>query len=308
MKIKNILIAGQHELDFHPYLKQLEMYHLRFKSIDAISQNDMDWADVYVGFAPNESFDPAKFNWVHTFNAGVNNYLAISGWKDTLLTRTISDFGEKMSTYCLSYILADLQYHARFKAQQKEKVWAVKSPGSLKEQTVTILGTGEIGQKIAEVFSRFGATVNGISNNGEHKSYFNYITNMENATTTLEQSNYIISTLPLTLDTEKLLNQSFFNHLNDVFFINVGRGKVVDTENLLNALNEGKLRYAVLDVFESEPLKEDSELWEREDITITPHISALTDIDNAVSCFYNTLKKIENNESLENQVDFSKGY
>lgn len=46
----------------------------------------------------------------------------------------------------------------------------------------------------------------------------------------------------------------------------------------------------------------------KEDITITPHISALTDIDNAVSCFYNTLKKIENNESLENQVDFSKGY
>ncbi|WP_436960292.1 D-2-hydroxyacid dehydrogenase [Staphylococcus xylosus] len=308
MKIENILIAGQHESDFYPYLKQLENYNLRFKATDIISQEDMNWADTYVGFAPNENFEPSKVKWVHTFNAGVNNYLVISGWDNTLLTRTISDFGEKMSEYCLSYILADLQYHSQFKAQQKAKVWSVKSPSSLKDQIITILGTGEIGQKIAEVFSAFGATVNGISNSGQDKAYFNQISNIENANTILERSNYIISTLPLTQDTEKLLNQHLFDYLDNAYFINVGRGKVVDTDHLLDALDEGKLRHVVLDVFESEPLTEDSELWERKDVTITPHISALTDIDDAISCFCNTLKKLENNESVSNQVDFSKGY
>ncbi|MGD6885885.1 D-2-hydroxyacid dehydrogenase [Staphylococcus shinii] len=308
MKIKNILIAGSHQSDFYPYLKQLEQYNLRFKSTEIISQEDMNWADTYVGFAPHENFEPSKVKWVHTFNAGVNNYLAISGWDNTLLTRTISDFGEKMSEYCLSYILADLQCHTQFQAQQKAKVWSVKSPASLKDQIITILGTGEIGQKIAEVFSTFGATVNGISNSGQDKAYFNQISNIENAHTILKHSNYIISTLPLTQNTEKLLNQHFFNYLNDAYFINVGRGKVVDTDQLLDALNEGKLRHAVLDVFESEPLTENSELWQREDVTVTPHISALTDIDDAISCFCNTLKKLENNESVSNQVDFSKGY
>lgn len=308
MKIKNILIAGSYQSDFYPFLKQLEQYKLRFKSTEAISQEDMNWADTYVGFAPNKDFDPSKVKWVHTFNAGVNNYLAISGWDHTLLTRTISDFGEKMSEYCLSYILADLQCHTQFQAQQKAKVWSAKSPGLLKNQTVTILGTGEIGQKIAEVFSTFGTTVNGISYSGQDKAYFNQITNIENAPTILERSNYIISTLPLTQDTEKLLNQHLFGYLKDAYFINVGRGKVVDTDHLLEALNEGKLRHAVLDVFESEPLTENSELWQREDVTVTPHISALTDIDDAISCFCNTLKKLENNESVSNQVDFSKGY
>lgn len=308
MKIENILIAGQHESDFYPYLKQLENYNLRFKAADIISQEDMNWADTYVGFAPNENFEPSKVKWVHTFNAGVNNYLAISGWDNTLLTRTISDFGEKMSEYCLSYILADLQYHSQFKAQQKAKVWSVKSPSSLKDQIITILGTGEIGQKIAEVFSAFGATVNGISNSGQDKAYFNQISKIENADIIRESSNYIISTLPLTQDTEKLLNQHLFDYLDNVYFINVGRGKVVDTDHLIDALDEGKLRHVVLDVFESEPLTEDSELWERKDVTITPHISALTDIDDAISCFCNTLKKLENNESVSNQVDFSKGY
>ncbi|WP_426450862.1 D-2-hydroxyacid dehydrogenase [Staphylococcus xylosus] len=308
MKIENILIAGQHESDFYPYLKQLENYNLRFKATDIISQEDMNWADTYVGFAPNENFEPSKVKWVHTFNAGVNNYLATSGWDNTLLTRTISDFGEKMSEYCLSYILADLQYHSQFKAQQKAKVWSVKSPSSLKDQIITILGTGEIGQKISEVFSAFGATVNGISNSGQDKAYFNQISNIENANTILERSNYIISTLPLTQDTEKLLNQHLFDYLDNAYFINVGRGKVVDTDHLLDALDEGKLRHVVLDVFESEPLTEDSELWKRKDVTITPHISALTDIDDAISCFCNTLKKLENNESVSNQVDFSKGY
>ncbi|MGW8047253.1 D-2-hydroxyacid dehydrogenase [Staphylococcus shinii] len=308
MKIKNILIAGSYQSDFYPFLKQLEQYNLRFKSTEIISQEDMNWADTYVGFAPHENFEPSKVKWVHTFNAGVNNYLAISGWDNTLLTRTINDFGEKMSEYCLSYILADLQCHTQFQAQQKAKVWSVKSPASLKDQIITILGTGEIGQKIAEVFSTFGATVNGISNSGQDKAYFNQISNIENAHTILEHSNYIISTLPLTQNTEKLLNQHFFNYLNNAYFINVGRGKVVDTDHLLDALNEGKLRHAVLDVFESEPLTKNSELWQREDVTVTPHISALTDIDDATSCFCNTLKKLENNESVSNQVDFSKGY
>ncbi|HLR18376.1 MAG TPA: D-2-hydroxyacid dehydrogenase [Staphylococcus sp.] len=310
MKIQNILIAGQYEASFEPYLGFLENYHLRFKINETISEEDINWADVYVGFAPSKGFEPAKVSWVHAFNAGVNNFLAIEGWdkSNTVLTRTISDFGEKMSEYCLSYILNDLQHHKVFQTQQKEQLWLPKTPALLKNQTITIFGTGETGQVIAKVFASFGATINGVSNSGEDKAHFDQIAMIGSDQTIIEQSDYIISTLPLTKQTEKLFNQQRFEHFNNVYFINVGRGQAVDTKALIESLNSGKVRHAVLDVFESEPLLKSSDLWHRNDVTITPHISALTDLDDAIACFCNTLENIEKDKTLSNQVDFTRGY
>ncbi|MCM3071966.1 D-2-hydroxyacid dehydrogenase [Staphylococcus equorum] len=310
LNIQNILIAGQYESAFQQYLMHLEKYHLRFQSIDMISEGDMEWADAYVGFAPSKVFHPAKVSWVHAFNAGVNNFLAIDGWKtsNTVLTRTVSDFGEKMSEYCLSYILKDLQHHKLFQSQQKDKIWSCETPAALKDQTITIFGTGETGKVIAKVLSSFGTTVYGVSSSGENKRYFKQVNTLETSKPLIEQSDYIISTLPLTQQTEKLFNEQIFSYLNNAYFINVGRGQGVDTNHLIKALDSEKVRHAVLDVFESEPLPKSSELWHREDVTITPHISALTDLDDAISCFYNTLEHIERDETLSNQVDCSRGY
>ncbi|MDG0858498.1 D-2-hydroxyacid dehydrogenase [Staphylococcus equorum] len=310
MNIQNILVAGQYESAFQQYLLHLEKYSLRFQSTDMISEDDMEWADAYVGFAPSNAFHPSKVRWTHAFNAGVNNFLSIDGWEksNTTLTRTVSDFGEKMSEYCLSYILKDLQHHKLLQAQQKDKLWSPKAPAALKDQTITIFGTGETGKVIAKVLSGFGTTVYGISSSGENKQYFKQVNRLESSKPLIEQSDYIISTLPLTQRTENLFNEQIFRCLDNAYFINVGRGQGVDTKHLINALDSGKVRHAVLDVFESEPLPKSSELWHREDVTITPHISALTDLDDAISCFCNTLENIERDETLSNQVDFSKGY
>ncbi|WP_436861551.1 D-2-hydroxyacid dehydrogenase [Staphylococcus caeli] len=310
MNIKNILIAGDYESYFKNYLTELKHYNLKFKFIDNISRDDLKWADVYVGFEPSQLLQPSDVNWVHTFNAGINNYLTLEGWEEsnTLLTRTISDFGQKMSEYCLSYILADLQNHKQLEEQQKEKIWDKQAPQALKDQTVTIFGTGQTGQTIAKIYSALGMIVYGISNSGLNKPYFQKVEKLEKSKGLIQSSNYIISTLPFTYKTENLFNQSLFDTLNQAYFINVGRGQVVDLEALKLALDNGNVRHAILDVFEIEPLPTNSDLWNRKDVTITPHVSALTDIDEAVTCFYQTLKHIENNESLQNQVDFERGY
>lgn len=310
MEINHILIAGDYKSIFQKYLKDLKNYQLSFKSVESITNEDLDWADAYVGFEPCEQFKPSQVKWVHTFNAGINNYLAIDGWQasQTLLTRTISDFGEKMSEYCLSYILADLQHHKLFEEQQDENIWLKQSPQALRDQTITIFGTGETGQTIAKIFSLLGMTVYGISNSGKAKAYLKKVLPIHKAKTLVQQADYIISTLPLTTKTEKLFNQTMFEAFDQAYFINVGRGQVVDQESLKSALNKGNVRHAVLDVFESEPLHKNSELWQRNDITITPHISALTDLNEAVTCFYHTLKNIEHSEILENQVDLKRGY
>ncbi|MEQ6182816.1 hypothetical protein AAG738_10410 [Staphylococcus saprophyticus] len=97
MEINHILIAGDYKSIFQKYLKDLKNYQLSFKSVESITNEDLDWADAYVGFEPCEQFKPSQVKWVHTFNAGINNYLAIDDWQtsQTLLTRTISDFEKK---------------------------------------------------------------------------------------------------------------------------------------------------------------------------------------------------------------------
>ncbi|MCG7339515.1 D-2-hydroxyacid dehydrogenase [Staphylococcus sp. ACRSN] len=310
MHIQNILIVGDYKASIKKDLSKLEQYHILIKKLAHITEDDLNWADAYVGFEPCEQFHPNKVKWVHTFNAGVNNYLEIEGWQtsQTLMTRTVTDFGVKMAEYCLSYILRDTQQHTAFNEQQKNKQWKAISPKPLKDITITLFGTGAIGQKMAEIFSVFGITVHGVSNSGMKKPFFHSVTNVTHSESKIADADYVISTLPLTKSSEYLFNYTLFEKMNNTVFINLGRGKVVDTESLITALNNKHVRHAILDVFESEPLSINSKLWERDDVTITPHISALTDIDDAIACFYETLQKIERGYQLDNKVDFSKGY
>ncbi|WP_082232862.1 D-2-hydroxyacid dehydrogenase [Halobacillus massiliensis] len=310
MNIHNILVAGNYEEEFQEKLPAKTPQSFRFKHLDEITEEDLLWADAYVGFKPCRGFHFGEIKWVHSFNAGVNNFLEMEGWKehDILLTRTVSTFGQRISEYCLSYVLRELQFHHYFGDRQREKKWAPKTPQMVKDQTIVIFGTGEIGQEVAKVFSSFGAAVFGVSHSGRQKEYFQKVTDTSSAGTLTAQADWIISTLPLTSETSKLFNRSFFNNLNGAAFINVGRGHTVDEQALIEALNNSRVRYAVLDVLETEPLPENSELWKRDDIVITPHISAVTELDEAVACFVESLKRIENNEVLPNRVDFLKGY
>ncbi|WP_221566179.1 D-2-hydroxyacid dehydrogenase [Alkalihalobacillus sp. TS-13] len=310
MKIHNILVAGNYEEQVQEQLPDKISQSFRFMQIDEITEEDLSWADAYVGFKPCPGFNFADIKWVHSFNAGVNNYLEIDGWKkhDILLTRTVCSFGQRISEYCLSYVLRDLQYHHYFEGKQTEKKWSPKTPQMVKDQTIVIFGTGEIGQEVAKVFSSFGATVYGISQSGKQKEYFQKVTETSSANTLVAQADWIISTLPLTNETSKLFDRAFFSNLNGVAFINVGRGLTVDEQALIEALKSRKVRYAVLDVLETEPLPRTSDLWQRDDTVITPHISAVTELNEAIACFLDTLKRIENNEVLPNKVNFWKGY
>ena len=309
MHIKNILVAGEYE---ELFLKQLSLkgsQNFRFKPVNEITLEDLSWAEAYVGSKPCHNFNPSNLKWVHSFNAGVNNFLEIDGWKEnTLLTRTICSFGERISEYCLSYILKDLQFHQYFKEKQSKKDWAPKTPKMVKDLTIVIFGSGEIGQAIAKTFDRFGATVYGVSQSGKQKDFFKEVTKTTSAGPLLTLADWVITTLPATKETNKLFNYELISHFNGAAFINVGRGATVDERALIEGLNKGKIRSAILDVLAVEPLPEDSPLWLREDIIITPHISAVTDLKEAISCFIDTLSKIEKNEKLLNQVDFSKGY
>lgn len=310
MNINNILVAGAYEENFKKQLPKTIGQNFRFVPADLITDKDLSWADAYVGSQPSRHFHFSKIKWVHSFNAGVNNFLEWNGWVENqvLLTRTICSFGQRISEYCLSYILQDLQYHHEFSKKQREKNWSKKTPKMVKDVTIVIFGTGEIGQEVARTFHHLGATVYGVSQSGKEKAYFQKVTTLSKAESLLPKADWVIGTLPLTNETKGLFNHELLNYFQGAGFINVGRGATIDDQALIDALNERKVRQAVLDVFAVEPLPIDSELWERDDVVVTPHISAVTELDEAIDCFIETLEKISNNEELPNKVDFSKGY
>ncbi|MDX5476199.1 MAG: D-2-hydroxyacid dehydrogenase [Bacillaceae bacterium] len=310
MTIQNILVAGNFEELFLHKLPSNDKHNYRFIPIENITHEDLHWADVYVGSKPCENFNLKELQWVHTFNAGVNNYLEIDGWEqnNVLLTRTVCSFGQRISEYCLSYILKEIQLHSFFSEKQTNKTWEPKTPKMIKELSIVVFGTGEIGQEVAKTFDGLGANVYGVSNSGKQKEFFTKVVKVEDASSIIQTADWIISTLPLTNETKKLFNKEFFSHMNGASFINVGRGATVDEFALIQALISGNVKQAVLDVLTVEPLPTSSELWSRNDVTITPHISAVTEIGEAITCFLNTLHRVENNLELQNKVDFKRGY
>jgi len=308
--IEKILITGRLFNVMETLLVGKLDKELRFLPEAEVSDIDLKWADAFVSFRPTANFQFWNLRWVHSLGAGVDSFLLNRTWKkDVLLTRTVCSFGQKISEYCLSYVLRDLQLHNVFQKLKVTKIMKPLEPLAISTQKFVIFGTGSIGQEVARNFRSFGANVTGVSLSGSQKEYFNQVVPINKVNTILQDANWVINTLPLTLHTNKLFTSDLFKNLNNACFINVGRGASVDEDSLLRALDNKNLRLAVLDVVSKEPLAYDSPLWSRPEIILTPHISAITSPEEAVDCFLNTLKNVDQERlPLNNQVEVDKGY
>jgi glyoxylate/hydroxypyruvate reductase len=310
MNIKNILLVSPMYRDLQALIENAAPDKtFRFMPEEGLSQGNISWADALVSFNLKADYDYSTVKWVHSLGAGVDRFLHKKDWnQEILLTRTICSFGQRIAEYCLSYILKDLQLHDRFQEQQQQKHWVQSTPKLIGEQKVLVYGTGEIGQMIAKVFSGLGVDVYGVSLSGKEKAGFKKVMSVDSHFSVLDEVNYVINTLPLTERTERLFDGAIFNQLSNAGFMNVGRGASVDEAALLQALNVNKVKFAVLDVFEQEPLPKSNPLWNHPRVQITPHISAVTTPSEGAACFLETLKNIDENRALTNRVDTNKGY
>ncbi|WP_342431708.1 D-2-hydroxyacid dehydrogenase [Neobacillus sp. FSL H8-0543] len=310
MKINNILVVSPMYKEIKSLIEKDDIHKdFRYLTEDEMKQEDLLWADAFVSFNVKSSYDFSHIKWVHSLGAGVDRFLFKRDWQeDVLLTRTICSFGQRIAEYCLSYILKDVQLHDHFHALQLKRNWGPITPKLISDQKVMIYGTGEIGQMTAKVLTGLGVDVYGVSLSGKEKDYFKEVMTVDSHFSQINEMNYLINTLPLTEQTENLFSKNIFNRLSSAGFINVGRGATVDEEALLRALYDNHLKFAVLDVFTHEPLPENHRFWNHPNIHITPHISAVTTPEEGVNCFLETLKNIEENKPLDNEVNVKKGY
>ena len=310
MDINNILIVSPMFQNLQQLIdKENIQKNFRYLTEEEMVEEDLAWADALICFNLKSNVDYSRVKWVHSLGAGVDRFLYKKDWDETvLLTRTICSFGQRIGEYCLSYILKDLQFHDHFQQLRLEKHWHPITPKLLNNQKIMIYGTGTIGQTAAKIFSSLGVEVYGVSLSGKAKDYFKEVLAVDSHFSRLSEMDYIINTLPLTEQTDKLFDENIFRHLANVGYINVGRGASLDEKALLGALNLNQVRFAVLDVFSQEPLQEDHPFWNHPKIQLTPHISAVTTPDEGVKCFIDTLRNIEENNPLENKVNVKKGY
>lgn len=304
----NVLTSGRLGKEFcNSFMKN--SFGITVKYVENIEQVDIDWADCLASFAPNEDINLNNIKWIHSFGAGVESFLnRLDLNNNVILSRTVGDLGFKMGEFCLCHLLNYSQNFYTIRDNQIKKKWIQIFPKSIKNKTALILGTGQMAQGISSVLKSAGVNTVGVNRSGVNHKAFNQCLNFDDIHSISRSVDFVINTLPFTNDTENLLSKSFFSVFTEVLFINVGRGKTVNTTELKLALKNGNCSYAVLDVFEQEPLSKDSDLWSNSKIFITPHQSAITDINDIIMSFNSVYKSIKGNRNNELLVNINKGY
>lgn len=253
-----------------------------------------------------------NLKWVHVWSAGVDNYdLDYMRDRGIILTNSSGVHGIQISEYILGVMLELVKGLHIFRDQQNKKIWEKKSTDELYKKTIGILGIGDIGRRTAELGKAMGMRVLGYRKSGKPDEHVDIMYSEGQLDDMLPLCDFVINTLPLTDDTYHLIGAAQFEAMKEgSYFINVGRGKVVDENALIKALQNKKLKGAALDVFEEEPLPQDSPLWTLDNVIITPHISGLSPNydERAVSILIENIERYIEGRPMLNQVEFDRGY
>ena len=251
--------------------------------------------------------------WIHIAGAGANSVLdrleEFNLPVPPLITRTVGRMGSQIGEYVLSYILADHQKHAVRRGLQQAHEWNVTqgSPTLIAGRKALILGTGAIGSGVAHTLRAIGIIPMGVSRSGSARDPFDRVYAWDNLGD-LSDLDVCIGALPLTAQTEKMINAAFFERLNNALFINVGRGATAHVPDVLSALGTDNLRHAVLDVVPEEPLPADSHLWDVPDLTLTPHVSGITIPDDTSDAFIAAYRALDAGRQPDLVVNPATGY
>lgn len=272
--------------------------------------------EVLLCYNPFSTFDISrleKLKWIQLSSIGVDQVP-----KDVVLKNKITITNNKggysipIGEWIVMDILNLLKRSTYFYKKQNQKHWKMDSKVlELYGKTVTFIGTGTIAVEAAKRLQGFGVSVLGVNTNGRDVEYFNKCYPMKNMDEVLNKSDVVIITLPYTKETHHLINEDKFSCMKDnIFFLNIARGAIVDEKALINNLQSGKVAGAALDVFEEEPLPESSPLWNMDNVIITPHNSWISELRNKrrFDLIYENMKRYMKNQELINVTDISKGY
>jgi len=229
-------------------------------------------------------------------------HLPIVRLVDPHMTNAMSEF----------VVLQVLRLHRRdldYRAQQEAGVWRELDQPNAAERRVGILGLGELGQDAAKKLKALGFDVAGWSRSGKAVAEVGSYAGSAGLAPLLGRSEILVCLLPLTAETEGILNARTLALLpRGAALVNVARGAHLVEEDLLAALASGQISAAVLDVFRDEPLPAGHPFWHHPRVVVTPHVAAFTNPSTAAPIILDNIRRFEEGLPLLNRVDPARGY
>ncbi|MFT8916663.1 MAG: phosphoglycerate dehydrogenase [Oenococcus sp.] len=297
---------------------------LELINVDEMRDDLIDQIDIVYGqFAKGQGFSPwfkkvvpngKTLKWLQTISAGIDFLPLTELAKRGVIVSNMSGLhSEAISENVLAYILILNRGIKQALSNQAKHVWDLNLSGirQLQQKKIAIFGTGAIGSAVAKLLKPFDVKVIGVNRHGQPLTDFDQVVTHDQLDA-VRDADYVINDMPLTDQTRGYFNADFFKTLTAApVFINVGRGPSVVQADLVKALDAGLISGAALDVFEKEPLESDSPLWDRENVIVTPHSSALLEHyrRDAYKIFGKNLTSyLKTGKLAINQVNLKEGY
>ncbi|WP_313455793.1 D-2-hydroxyacid dehydrogenase [Pseudomonas sp.] len=247
--------------------------------------------------------------WMQSTWAGITPLLAAGLPRDYRLTRAVGIFGQVMAEYMLTYMLGHEREVLPRLVSQVERRWDERPGRSLQGRKVLIVGTGDIGQRVAELLVPFGVTLYGIASSARPQAPFVEVAGLAELSRLVAEVDYVLNLLPDTPATHDLYDAALFQRFQPTaLFINAGRGAAVVDADLVEALKLGHLAGAVIDVCRQEPLPPRHPFWTAWGLLLTGHSSAPTSPLAMVQLFAENVRAYASGQGLRGEVDFQRGY
>jgi glyoxylate/hydroxypyruvate reductase A len=226
------------------------------------------------------------------------------------LVRLVDDgLKQSMAEYVMLGVLGHFRRFSDYRRQQAQAKWKPLQIPHISQLGIGIMGFGEIGGYVGRKLSDFGFTVYGWNRSRKRTGDMQLYSEQDELGEFLKNSNVLVCLLPLTEETQNILNAQNFSQLpSGAYLINAGRGGHLVDDDLLAALDSGQLSGALLDVFNGEPLPQQHPFWSHEKITVTPHTASVTNPESASAEIVENYRRVLNNEPLLNLVEVDRGY
>ncbi|EMA55553.1 MULTISPECIES: D-2-hydroxyacid dehydrogenase [Halococcus] len=276
--------------------------------IELVSDDETyDEGDAVASFEPRPEFLDA--GWVHVIRAGYDAF-DTNAYETarTPLTNSTGIHGTTVGEIAVGYMLSLARMLHIYRDRQNDDDWyepEYSRPFTVEDERLCVIGLGTLGQGISERANALGMDVVGVRRSGKSIPGVSEVYHPDDLHDAIADARFVAVAVPHTPSTEGMISTAEFEAMgDDAYLVNVARGPIVDEDALIDALDSGTIAGAGLDVFETEPLPEESPLWDFEEVIISPHRGSATnryhlDIAELVA---ENVHRYQDGESLKNRV------
>ncbi|WP_435067297.1 D-2-hydroxyacid dehydrogenase [Haloplanus sp. C73] len=278
-------------------------------SVRVVGTEAVGDCDALVTFAYDDQFLDAGLDWIHSIQAGVDRFpFDELREREIALTNSTGIHGDVVGETTMGVLLAFARRLHVHRSNQEQGEW--RQPEwdeafALRRESVCVVGLGTLGQGVATRAAALGMDVTGVKRTPTPVDGVDDVYPPAELHDAIADARFVVLAVPLTDDTEGMISDAEFETMrDDAYLVNVARGPVVDEDALVDAVESESIAGAGLDVFETEPLPEDSPLWDRENVIVTPHAAAFTDeyYERVATIVRENVRRLAAGESLTNRV------